>query len=214
MLYRRRGTWYNSRCRRSERGKASCQSRRERRLLRRTSAPGTIISSWKPGKRASSCKGTEVKSIRLGQCNLKDCYGTVKDGELWVYGMHISPYEKGSFSNTDPIRPKRMLMHKAEIRKLQAQRDAEGPGDRSPERLSEGRPREGWKSACARAKSSTTSGTTWPSATRSGISSAPLPAGNDPPAANFNMGVYLVSTGTRKDRISVRRPCTASKTGT
>ena len=64
--------------------------------------------------------GTEVKSIRLGQCNLKDCYGTVKDGELWVYGMHISPYEKGSFSNTDPIRPKRMLMHKAEIRKLQA----------------------------------------------------------------------------------------------
>ena len=63
--------------------------------------------------------GTEVKSIRLGQCNLKDCFAVVKDGELFVYGMHVSPYEKGSFSNTDPLRPKRLLMHKAEIRKLQ-----------------------------------------------------------------------------------------------
>ena len=63
--------------------------------------------------------GTEVKSIRLGQCNLKDCFAAVKDGELFVYGMHVSPYEKGSFSNTDPLRPKRLLMHKAEIRKLQ-----------------------------------------------------------------------------------------------
>ena len=64
-------------------------------------------------------RGTEVKSIRLGKCTLKDCYAAVKDGELFVYGMHISPYEKGSFSNTDPLRPKRLLMHKAEIRKLQ-----------------------------------------------------------------------------------------------
>ena len=63
-------------------------------------------------------KGTEVKSIRLGKCTLKDCYAAVRDGELLVYGMHISPYEKGSFSNTDPLRPKRLLMHSAEIRKL------------------------------------------------------------------------------------------------
>ena len=63
--------------------------------------------------------GTEVKSIRMGRCNLKDCYAQVKDGELFVLGMHISPYENGSFSNTDPLRPKRLLMHKAEIRKLQ-----------------------------------------------------------------------------------------------
>ena len=76
-----------------------------------------VLETWEAG---IELKGTEVKSIRLGQCNLKDCYGTVKDGELWVYGMHISPYEKGSFSNTDPIRPKRMLMHKAEIRKFLA----------------------------------------------------------------------------------------------
>ena len=64
--------------------------------------------------------GTEVKSIRLGNVNLKDSYCLIKDGEMAVHGMHISPYEKGSFSNTDPIRPKRMLMHKAEIRKFLA----------------------------------------------------------------------------------------------
>ncbi len=63
-------------------------------------------------------KGTEVKSIRMGKCNLKDCYARIKDGELFVEGMHISPYEKGSFSNTDPLRPKRLLMHKSEIRQL------------------------------------------------------------------------------------------------
>ena len=74
-----------------------------------------VLETWEAG---IELKGTEVKSIRLGQCNLKDCYGMVKNGELLVQGMHISPYEKGSFSNTDPMRPKRMLMHKAEIRKL------------------------------------------------------------------------------------------------
>ena len=62
--------------------------------------------------------GTEVKSIRLGKCNLKDCYAAVEHGEMLVYGMHISPYEKGNIFNTDPLRPKRLLMHKAEIRKL------------------------------------------------------------------------------------------------
>ena len=66
-------------------------------------------------------KGTEVKSIRMGKCNLKDCYARIKDGELFVEGMHISPYEKGSFSNTDPLRPKRLLMHKSEIRRLNQQ---------------------------------------------------------------------------------------------
>lgn len=65
--------------------------------------------------------GTEVKSIRMGRCNLKDCYASAEKGELWVYGMHISPYEKGNVFNTDPLRPKKLLMHKAEIRKLQQQ---------------------------------------------------------------------------------------------
>ena len=63
-------------------------------------------------------KGTEVKSIRLGKCNLKDSYAQVVNGEMLVYGMHISPYEKGSIFNTDPLRTKRLLMHKQEIRRL------------------------------------------------------------------------------------------------
>lgn len=74
-----------------------------------------VLETWEAG---IELRGTEVKSIRLGKCALKDCYAQVKDGELFVYGMHISPYEKGSFSNPDPLRPKRLLMHKAEIRKL------------------------------------------------------------------------------------------------
>ena len=66
-------------------------------------------------------RGTEVKSIRLGRCNLKDCYAAVEGGQMLVYGMHISPYEKGNIFNTDPMRPKRLLLHKAEIRRLQQQ---------------------------------------------------------------------------------------------
>ena len=64
--------------------------------------------------------GTEVKSIRAGTLNLKDCYCSVKDGEMFVLGMHISPYEKGNIFNKDPVRPRRLLMHKREIRKLYA----------------------------------------------------------------------------------------------
>ena len=64
-------------------------------------------------------KGTEVKSVRLGKCNLKDCYAQVTEGQMLVYGMHISPYEKGNVFNTDPLRVKRLLMHKAEIRRLE-----------------------------------------------------------------------------------------------
>ena len=66
-------------------------------------------------------RGTEVKSIRLGQCNLKDCFAQIRNGEIAVHGMHISPYEKGNIFNSDPLRPKRLLMHKAEIRKLNQQ---------------------------------------------------------------------------------------------
>ena len=62
--------------------------------------------------------GTEVKSIRQGKLNLKDAYCAVKDGELFVYGMHISPYEKGNIFNRDPLRPRRILMHRKDIMKL------------------------------------------------------------------------------------------------
>lgn len=66
-------------------------------------------------------RGTEVKSMRMGRVNLKDCYASVDHGELFVYGLHISPYEKGSFSNTDPLRSKKLLMHRYEILKLDQQ---------------------------------------------------------------------------------------------
>ena len=70
--------------------------------------------------------GTEVKSIRAGQLNLKDAFCIVKDGELFLRGMHISPYEHGNLFNRDPVRPRRLLMHKREIRKLHAQVQQEG----------------------------------------------------------------------------------------
>lgn len=62
--------------------------------------------------------GTEVKSMRLGQCSIKEAFVRIQDGEVWVYGMHISPYEKGNIFNKDPMRPKKLLMHKSEINKL------------------------------------------------------------------------------------------------
>ncbi|MCI8573467.1 MAG: SsrA-binding protein SmpB [Oscillibacter sp.] len=64
--------------------------------------------------------GTEVKSIRAGTLNLKDAYCSVKDGQIFLIGMHISPYEKGNIFNKDPVRVRRLLMHKREIRKLHA----------------------------------------------------------------------------------------------
>ena len=70
--------------------------------------------------------GTEVKSIRAGTLNLKDSYCTIKDGELFVRSMHISPYEKGNIFNRDPLRPRRLLMHKREINKLLASVQQEG----------------------------------------------------------------------------------------
>ena len=62
--------------------------------------------------------GTEVKSIRAGTLNLKDAYCIAKNGEIYVHGMHISPYEKGNIFNKDPLRTRKLLMHKAEITKL------------------------------------------------------------------------------------------------
>ena len=64
--------------------------------------------------------GTEVKSLRAGTVNMKDSYCTVKNGELFIRSLHISPYEKGNIFNKDPVRPRRLLMHKREIAKLNA----------------------------------------------------------------------------------------------
>ncbi|ABN53947.1 MAG TPA: SsrA-binding protein [Hungateiclostridium thermocellum] len=62
--------------------------------------------------------GTEVKSIRAGKVSLKDSYANVKNGEVFIYGMHISPYEQGNIFNKDPLRDRKLLLHRAEINKL------------------------------------------------------------------------------------------------
>ena len=70
--------------------------------------------------------GTEVKSIRAGTLNLKDSLCVAKDGEIYAYSLHISPYEQGNIFNRDPDRPKRLLLHKREIRKLHALQKQDG----------------------------------------------------------------------------------------
>lgn len=63
--------------------------------------------------------GTEVKSLRMGKCSVKESFIRIEHGEVFIYGMHISPYEKGNIFNKDPLRVKKLLMHKNEILKLQ-----------------------------------------------------------------------------------------------
>ena len=70
--------------------------------------------------------GTEVKSIRLGAVNLRDSFCAVKGGEMFLYGMHVSPYEKGNIFNKDPRRTRKLLLHRREIRKLQARVQQDG----------------------------------------------------------------------------------------
>ena len=70
--------------------------------------------------------GTEVISIRAGTLNLKDSFCVAKDGEIYAYSLHISPYEQGNIFNRDPDRPKRLLLHKREIRKLHAPQKQDG----------------------------------------------------------------------------------------
>ena len=63
--------------------------------------------------------GTEVKSIRMGKCSIKESFVRIENGEVFVYGMHVSPYEKGNIFNKDPLRVKKLLMHRYEINKLE-----------------------------------------------------------------------------------------------
>ena len=73
-----------------------------------------------------SLAGTEVKSLRMGKCSLKESYIQIKRGEVFVHGMHISPYEKGNIFNRDPLRVRKLLLHDYEIRKLQAGVEKQG----------------------------------------------------------------------------------------
>lgn len=70
--------------------------------------------------------GTEVKSIRNGRANLKECYASINNEEIFILGMHISPYEQGNIFNVDPLRQRRLLLHKSEIRRLNGLLTQEG----------------------------------------------------------------------------------------
>lgn len=63
-------------------------------------------------------RGTEVKSLRMGKCSIKESFVRIENEEVYIYGMHISPYEKGNIFNRDPLRVKKLLLHKSEIRKM------------------------------------------------------------------------------------------------
>lgn len=65
-----------------------------------------------------SLHGTEVKSLRMGKCSVKESFIRIEDGEVFIYGMHISPYEKGNIFNKDPLRVRKLLLHKGEINKI------------------------------------------------------------------------------------------------
>ena len=83
----------------------------------------TILDTYEAGL---VLKGTEVKSLRQGKATLTDGYAMLKNGEVWLIGMHISPYEHGSYSNVDPIRSRKLLLHKTEIRKLAGKMQQKG----------------------------------------------------------------------------------------
>ena len=70
--------------------------------------------------------GTEVKSLRMGKCSIKEGFVRIENGEAFVYGMHVSPYEKGNIFNKDPLRIKKLLLHKEEIRKLDGKMSEKG----------------------------------------------------------------------------------------
>lgn len=70
--------------------------------------------------------GTEVKSLRMGKCSIKESFIRIENGEVIIYGMHISPYEKGNIFNKDPLRPKKLLLHQSEINKLEGQTSQKG----------------------------------------------------------------------------------------
>ena len=82
-----------------------------------------ILETWEAG---IVLRGTEVKSLRAGKANLKDSYARVEDGEIVLYQFHISPYEKGSIYNQPPLRPRKLLLHKKEILKLQGRVEEKG----------------------------------------------------------------------------------------
>ncbi len=82
-----------------------------------------LLETWEAG---IVLKGTEVKSLRNGKANISDAYGIVRDGEVYILNLHISPYEKGGYSNHEPTRTRKLLLHTKEIRKMIGAVEREG----------------------------------------------------------------------------------------
>ena len=82
-----------------------------------------ILDTYEAG---ISLAGTEVKSLRMGKCSIKESFIRIEDGEVFIYGMHISPYEKGNIFNKDPMRVRKLLLHRAEINQLLAKTKEKG----------------------------------------------------------------------------------------
>lgn len=82
-----------------------------------------ILDTYEAG---ISLAGTEVKSLRMGKCSIKESFIRIEDGEVFIYGMHISPYEKGNIFNKDPMRVRKLLLHRSEINKLLAKTKEKG----------------------------------------------------------------------------------------
>ncbi|MGH7458806.1 MAG: SsrA-binding protein SmpB [Longimicrobiaceae bacterium] len=99
-----------------ERGKVVVQNRKARHEYQ-------LLDTLEAG---IALRGTEVKSLRQNKANLQDAFARVEGGELWLYNLHISPYEQGNRFNHDPLRVRKLLVHKRELRKLAAQTDQKG----------------------------------------------------------------------------------------
>jgi SsrA-binding protein len=82
-----------------------------------------ILETWEAG---IALQGTEVKALRQGRANLQDSFARLNGGEMWLYNLHISPYEQGNRFNHDPLRPRKLLMHRNELRKLVGQVEQKG----------------------------------------------------------------------------------------
>ncbi|CAA9371927.1 MAG: tmRNA-binding protein SmpB [uncultured Gemmatimonadetes bacterium] len=82
-----------------------------------------ILDTWEAG---IALQGTEVKALRQGRANLQDSFARLNGGEMWLYNLHISPYEQGNRFNHDPLRPRKLLMHRNELRKLVGQVEQKG----------------------------------------------------------------------------------------
>ena len=82
-----------------------------------------VLQTWEAGL---VLQGTEVKSLRAGKANLADAFATLSGGELWLYSLHVSPYEQGNRFNHDPLRPRKLLMHRSELRRLVGQVEQKG----------------------------------------------------------------------------------------